>query len=235
MLSDLELGAPFNDLTIRFWETPDDLRRVLEDEFVRLFGLKNPSDVTAFNEKALGLTVEGWVPFNDHDGADRFQILSPVRAHPYGVHDLNRWIQRKFRAKQLESANQFGNVSLGDEKIVWGDKVILVRNGKRKGWNQQKKEKIEDYLANGEIGIAGRAKAKCLNIAFAKRPSVRYGFFPGDFRGDGGPLELAYALTVHKAQGSEFGVVFVILPKRTRLLSRELLYTALTRSSRPLS
>jgi len=43
-------------------------------------------------------------------------------------------------------------------------------------------------------------------------------------------LELAYALTVHKSQGSEFKKVFVILPKNSRLLSRELVYTALTRS-----
>jgi ATP-dependent exoDNAse (exonuclease V) alpha subunit len=89
---------------------------------------------------------------------------------------------------------------------------------------------VEDYLANGEIGVAAPApKQRFLNVAFAKRPDVRYGFFPYQF-GDGTPLELAYALTVHKAQGSEFGVVFVVLPKRTRLLSRELLYTALTRA-----
>jgi len=43
------------------------------------------------------------------------------------------------------------------------------------------------------------------------------------------PLELAYALTIHKAQGSEFGMTFVVIPNPCRLLSRELLYTALTR------
>ena len=42
-------------------------------------------------------------------------------------------------------------------------------------------------------------------------------------------MELAYAVTVHKAQGSEFGKVFLVLPARSRLLSREMLYTALTR------
>src|SRR4051812_9217945 len=42
-------------------------------------------------------------------------------------------------------------------------------------------------------------------------------------------LELAYALTVHKAQGSDFDTVFLILPQEARPLSRELLYTALTR------
>ena len=98
----------------------------------------------------------------------------------------------------------------------------------------KKKQKVEDYLANGEIGVAAPAKTRCLNIALTKRPDVRYGFFPNQFGGDGGPLELAYALTVHKAQGSEFGVVFVVLPQHTRLLSRELLYTALTRAQQHL-
>jgi hypothetical protein len=236
VLSDLELGHAFNDLTIHFWETPDDLKTAFDEEFVARFGLRDTSDVVGFNQKALGLTPEGWVPFDDHDGADKFQILSPVRLHSYGVHDLNRWIQRKFRAKQLESARQPWGLSLGEEEIVWGDKVILVRNGKRNGWNGKAKQSVEEYLANGEIGVAAPppAKKRFLNVAFTKRPDVRYGFFPSQFGGDGAPLELAYALTVHKAQGSEFGVVFVVLPKRTRLLSRELVYTALTRAQQHL-
>jgi ATP-dependent exoDNAse (exonuclease V) alpha subunit len=236
VLSDLELGQGFNDLTIKFWETPDALREAFDQEFLTRFGLANVSDIIGFNQKALGLTPEGWVPFDDHDGAEKFQILSPVRLHSYGTHDLNRWIQRKFRGKQLDSARQPWGLSLGDEEIVWGDKVILVRNGKRNGWNGKAKERVEEYLANGEIGVAAPppAQKRFLNVAFTKRPDVRYGFFPSQFGGDGAPLELAYALTVHKAQGSEFGVVFVVLPKRTRLLSRELIYTALTRAQQHL-
>jgi hypothetical protein len=196
-------------------------------------GLANPTDLEGFN-KALGLTPEGWVPFEDHDGAERFQILSPVRLHPHGVHELNRTIQRRFRAEQLESARKPWGLALGDEQIVWGDKVILVRNGKWKGWDGKKKEKLEDYLANGEVGLAatalGAAKNRFLNVAFAGRPDVRFGFSRWDFSRDSAPLELAYALTVHKSQGSEFGVVFVVVPRHTRLISRELLYTAFTRA-----
>ena len=232
VLSDLELGEPFNDLQLEFWETPEQLRTKLGGLFVWKFDMSDPGDVEAFNVKALGLTPEGWVPFDDHNGAERFQILSPVRGHPHGVHDLNRWVQRQFRGRQLQTSRQPWGLALGDEEIVWGDKVILVRNGRSKGWDGKQKEQVTEYLANGEIGVACTSKAKgYLNVAFANRPNLRFGYHKRQF-GSGGsaPLQLAYALTVHKAQGSEFDTVFVILPKQSRLMTRELLYTALTRS-----
>jgi ATP-dependent exoDNAse (exonuclease V) alpha subunit len=233
VLSDIELGGAFNDLQLEFWETPAQLRTRFGELFMSCLGLTSPDDLEGFNVKALGLTTEGWVPFDDHNGAERFQILSPVRAHPYGVHDLNRWVQGRFRATALKAARQPWGVRLGDEEIVWGDKVILVRNGRAKGWNGKQKQRVEDYLANGEIGVAAPASRElsgALNVAFANRPDVRFAYYKTQFGESGGPLELAYALTVHKAQGSEFGIVFVVLPKHSRLMSRELLYTALTRS-----
>src|SRR5216683_829479 len=58
----------------------------------------------------------------------------------------------------------------------------------------------------------------------------KYGFGKGEFGDEAkNPLELAYALTVHRTQGSEFGITFLVLPNPCWLLSRELLYTALTR------
>ena len=231
VLSDLELGNALNDLTLETWTTPDELRAKLGAHLMLSFGMSAPDDVVKFNTEGLGLTREGWVPFHDHNGAERFQILSPVRGHPHGVNDLNRWVQRRYRAAQLQAARQPWGVKLGDEEIVWGDKVILVKNGKTKGWNGQRKEQVEEYLANGEIGVATTSKLKdTLNVAFANRPDVRFGYFKKQFSGGSGPLQLAYALTVHKAQGSEFDTVFVVLPRHSRLMTRELLYTALTRS-----
>jgi hypothetical protein len=237
VLSDIELGTALNDLHICYWRTPRELYSGIEEQFVARLGLRDVEDVKGFNA-ALGLTEEGWVPYNDHDGCEKFQLLSPVRLNPHGVHELNRWIQRRYRAARLRAARQPWGMRLGDEEIVWSDKVILTRNGIRDGWNGKTKQKIEEYLANGEIGVAcpatGEAKNKFLNVAFANRPDVRFGFGRWNFGQDSAPLELAYALTVHKAQGSEFGFVFVIIPKRTRFLSRELMYTALTRSQRGL-
>jgi ATP-dependent exoDNAse (exonuclease V) alpha subunit len=237
VLSDIESGETLNDLVVCTWQNSTELRSQLEKQFVVQLDLSDASDVKGFN-KALGLTPEGWVPFDDHNGAERFQILSPVRLHTYGVHDINRWIQQRYRGDQLKTAREPWGLSLGDEEIVWGDKVILNRNGKRDGWNGKIKKTVEDYLANGEIGVAtqgtGGAKNKFLNVALANRPDVRFSFSRKNFSGGSGPLELAYALTVHKAQGSEFGIVFAIIPKASRFLSRELLYTALTRSKQKL-
>ena len=96
----------------------------------------------------------------------------------------------------------------------------------------------ETYVANGDIGIVvGQYKTKNskglpwkLEVEFAGQLGHKYGFYPGEFGDEAvDPLELAYCLTVHKTQGSEFGLTFVVLSNPCWLLSRELLYTALTR------
>ncbi len=69
-----------------------------------------------------------------------------------------------------------------------------------------------------------------VQIEFSSQPGYAYALKEADFREDGDiEFELAYAITVHKSQGSGFKTVFLILPNPCRLLSRELLYTALTR------
>lgn len=231
VLSDLELGRPFNDLDLLFWQTADDLRARLGEAFQKHLGLANPSDTAGFNA-SLGIDEKGWVPFDDPDGSEQWQVLSPVRLHPYGVHDINRWTQRRFRARELKAAEDPWVVSLGDESIVIRDKVIQVANQWRDAYDGTASDK--HYVANGEVGLVAGGKQPWLNTLFAGRPNLTFGYSGRDFPGGAGPLELAYAITVHKSQGSEFQKVFVILPKNCRPLSRELLYTALTRSRRQL-
>ena len=97
------------------------------------------------------------------------------------------------------------------------------------------------YLANGEIGlVVGQFKGRSwkpkglpwkIEVEFSSQLGLEVWLRRLSDFGDEGeaPLELAYALTIHKAQGSEFGTTFIVIPNPCRLLSRELLYTALTR------
>lgn len=229
VLSDLELGESFNDLEICFWQTPDELRVRLLEQFEEHLDLTAPDDIQGFN-RSLGLDERNWVPYSEPDGVENFQILSPVRMHPHGVHEINRWVQLRFRGAELRNAQKWKR-ALGDEDIVRCDKIIQTRNQRRVAYNTQagaNEEKIP--LANGEIGMVAQTKNGWSNVVFAGRPNLTFGYSKRDFPQGSGPLELAYALTVHKAQGSDFRKVFVVLPKDSRPMSRELLYTALTRS-----
>jgi len=153
---------------------------------------------------------------------------------------INRLIHEQYRAEMLEFARRERYRKIpkpkGPELIVYGDKVINIKNHKRQ--KVYPEEGAVFYIANGEIGmVVGQFRTKkmksppkLLEVEFSSQPKYAYKFSDSDFGEESEPiLELAYALTVHKAQGSEFTKVILSLPNPCRLLSRELLYTALTR------
>ena len=170
-----------------------------------------------------------------------WQILAPVRGHAHGVRDLNRFLQRQFRADDARMGQVADTARsrkpLGPEEILWGDKVISVST--RAGARCSPEGALR-YIANGDIGVVvGQYKTQGIKGPVEGRGRVRRaGGFVYEYRashfGEKGspPLELAYALTVHKAQGSEFGRTIVVIPNPCRILTRELLYTALTRQTR---
>ncbi|WP_432185790.1 AAA family ATPase [Streptomyces sp. Tue6028] len=169
--------------------------------------------------------------------AEDWQILSPSRSRAFGTVELNRHIKREYRAQDTRWAQRNtprGNIPspIGPEQIVRGDKVMQTINKRMSAWP---KDDAMNYVANGEIGVAigwvtpasKRPKRSLkLSVEFSSQPGYEYGYWPSD--SDDALLELAWAVTVHKSQGSEFGTTFLVLPARANV-SRELMYTALTR------
>jgi len=152
----------------------------------------------------------------------------------WGTFVLNRLFQRLFRSDELNLAQRHRAASYGPEEIVIRDKVMVVRNGWRTGHDSRTRQQAKYYIANGEVGIVANfsddPRWTWTRLALADREYVRVSLRTAAASAERVGLELAYALTVHKAQGSEFDTVLVVVPAESRPLSRELLYTALTRA-----
>jgi exodeoxyribonuclease V alpha subunit len=155
---------------------------------------------------------QGYLQTPDAGGAlqafGRFRILCALRNGPYGVANLNRLVEEILAEAGLVDARA---------RFYAGQPVMVVRND------------YELRLFNGDIGLVRLSPANELRA-----------WFPGPDQTvrDLMPLRLpehetAYAMTVHKSQGSEFERVLLVLPgEDSAVLSRELVYTGLTRASK---
>ena len=235
------------------WNKPDQLQQLLLEQLKDELNLTSLADEVAFEQSLGGVysefeggsTVFFNTQYKDRPGASKkaeaWQILSPIKQYQAGVTAINRALQQQFRKSFLKMAAQTGWTKkipspAGPEGIIYGDKVINVVNKSRR---ESYPAKDDAYVANGDIGIVtGHRKTKARNwspyeveVELASQPGISYKYKPWEFdsQESSPPLELAYALTVHKTQGSEFGKTFVVIPNPCRNLTREMLYTALTR------
>jgi hypothetical protein len=224
------------------WTDAADLRSKIIDVLIKELRISGPDAETGFATKIGGHIYKDHVYFNPGSAGacEAWQIMSPVRGHGHGIIDINRWIQKQFRSGMFDFAHTSKKQiprPMGPEGIIYGDKVINVVNNKRD--KVYPKQDALGYVANGEIGVViGKFRKFSeewngplpLEVEFSSQRNFVYSYDRRDFKDEATPLlELAYAITVHKAQGSEFGLCLLILPERCRLISRELLYTALTR------
>lgn len=224
------------------WTTREELEDKLLSIMARETGMKDTEDQQGF-DRSLGAEFGEYGTFFNKGAAkyaDKWQILAPVRNMPHGVMNMNRLIHLKYREKYLEISKNWGArkriaSSLGTEGIVYGDKVINVINTSLKRAYPED-DSARNYIANGEIGIAcgdysSKRKNNYMHVVFSSKPDYSYSFDKRDFDEETGSaqLELAYALTVHKAQGSQFDTVILVLAEPCQIISREMLYTALTR------
>ena len=153
------------------------------------------------------------------------QAASPPRNREQGVVQtfLSDFVRKAYRH------DAWSHHSGRDSAFAHSDK--LIRTSNLYLWNTRDK-RMELRLSNGSIGVL-------CNHGIAK--GGRKAYFPESEwplyfdKMDEEDFELAYGITVHKAQASEFEEVLVVLPERRALLSRELVYTALTRSKTKLT
>ncbi|MGL6109900.1 MAG: ATP-binding domain-containing protein, partial [Rubrivivax sp.] len=150
---------------------------------------------------------------------ERFRVLCAVREGPRGVIAINQHLSREAR-QRLASSQGAAPI---DARSPWyaGRPVMVLRNDPLL------------KLFNGDIGITLPTADGELMVHFVDADAETQGGHRAVPPLRLPPHETAYAMTVHKAQGSEFEALLVLLPaQRSRVLTRELLYTALTRARR---
>lgn len=239
------------DLAVYFWREQADLENVLRDVLTK--DMETMTDMRDYS----GPDKLWQQAIRREDGTsnpDAIQIISPYRGEFYGTNALNVWMQNNF--------NPYWSHRYHLDGISYFDKVIQFRNRPKSdmayAYNQETRAVEQHEVYNGEIGLvlmhpfdSKDKRYRRINtierfqVAFSNknRQKLRYNYGREYGRNDRGRylpeqkvqenLELAYAISVHKSQGSEFDYVYIVIPKRdSHLLSMELLYTAITRAQK---
>ncbi|MBQ9425411.1 MAG: AAA family ATPase [Erysipelotrichaceae bacterium] len=145
---------------------------------------------------------------------DEIQILTPMYKGEWGIDNLNIMLQNAFNPADIRKNEKRSGKYIYRE----GDKILQLKN------------RPNDDVYNGDIGILEEMddKEKCLMVNY----TGTYVFYPYEELSD---ISLAYAMSVHKAQGSEYQIVYFIFSRNNlHMLNRNLIYTAISRAKKKL-
>lgn len=149
------------------------------------------------------------------------QIITPSKKGDLGTKNLNKVIQEKFNpASVIKNEKKFGEIIYRE-----GDKIMQTKNNYDIMW--RRKSEINSGIFNGEMGVIEKIddEAGEVKIRFDDDKVAFYGYQDLD------QIEHSFAITVHKSQGSEFQTVIIpIYQAAPMLLTRNLLYTGMTRA-----
>ena len=154
--------------------------------------------------------------------ADQIQVLSPTRRYITGTASLNKALQEALNPP----ADGKGEVKCGSVVFRTGDRVMQIKNNYDVLWREADGLKGGMGIFNGDIGtvLSAEPHERIVTVSFDGRV-VEY---TSDLLPE---LELAYAMTVHKSQGSEYrAVILAAVSGAPMLLTRGVLYTAVTRA-----
>ena len=151
------------------------------------------------------------------------QVMAPMKKGDAGVFQLNRTLQAALNPPQRGKPE----LKRGDTVFRLGDKVMQIRNDYELEWRREGEH--GSGVFNGDVGFVtdvDRAE-RILEITFDDGRRAEYG------EADLDELELAFCMSVHKSQGSEFAcVVLPLITGPRMLMTRNLLYTAVTRAKK---
>lgn len=155
------------------------------------------------------------------------QVLTPMRKGSLGVENLNEMLQRYLNPPSPEKNEK----ETARGRFREGDKVMQIKNNYQIEWEARNRYGIAidkgTGIFNGDMGIVQQIDllAETMEVLFDDYRTVTYSFQMLE------ELELAYAVTIHKSQGSEYpAVVIPLLTGPRMLMNRNLLYTAVTRA-----
>ena len=179
------------------------------------------------SEQEVGQTIVDLcarrLPTNMKIPSDQIQVLSPTRKGGVGTGNLNLLLQGKLNPPAQGKKER----QLGDYIFREGDRVMQIRNNYDIMWKKGGGSTVGTGIFNGDIGVIKSIDPNMeqLTIVFDDEREADYDFTQLN------ELEPAYAMTVHKSQGSEYrAVVLSAWNGSPYLLSRSVLYTAITRA-----
>ncbi|MDE7322967.1 MAG: ATP-dependent RecD-like DNA helicase [Lachnospiraceae bacterium] len=171
--------------------------------------------------------ITGKLPKYVHAGMFDIQVLTPMRKGALGVETLNEILQQYLNPPSSEKKE----LVYGDNIFRLGDKVMQIKNNYQLEWEIVSKYGITvdsgQGVFNGDVGIIKEINetAKAVVVEYDDMRRVTYPLNGLD------EIELAYAVTIHKSQGSEYpAVIMPLLSGPKMLFNRNLLYTGVTRA-----
>lgn len=196
------------------------------DKYLEDFFYIDETDKNKILYQVLSLSGERLKNYGDYDFLKNIQIITPTKKGELGTKELNKRLQEKVNPEDDSKKER----KFGDSIFREGDRIMQIKNNYEIYW--EKHEPVFEAgsgIFNGEFGTIQKInnEEKQMQIQFDDEKIAWYAFNELE------QIEHAYAITVHKGQGSEFDVVImVIAPSAPMLLTRNLLYTGMTRAKK---
>ena len=175
--------------------------------------------------QVISLVKERLKNYGDYEFYKDMQVITPTKKGLLGTRELNKELQNALNPANEKKKEK----SYGDQIFREGDRVMQIKNDYDIFWEKEDTHEVGTGIFNGEIGTITKIdqEEKQIKIEFDDEKTAWYSYNSLE------ELELAYSITVHKSQGSEFNVVVLVIPQTApMLLTKNVLYTAITRAKK---